>query len=238
MKIRFIPKRKLKAATAVRRMPRAAMEDSAREPNISFGRAITVVVVLHLVAVAGVCGFLSLKSPQQNGALRSPKDAAAPAASGPAAGATAKGAGQSGAEDAGAHGAVSAAAVATPVKQPAAGNSSAGPAKSPVTETAPGVKDSGAVYTVARGDTPVSIAKKLHVGYDDLLKLNKITDPKKLKIGQKLRIPVKKKTTSTTRTPLNDEGQMSHDEKSPNVRMANGLSAPVPLIRHPPSHVS
>ena len=237
MKIRFIPKRKLKAAVAVRRMPRAAMEDSAREPNISFGRAITVVVVLHLVAVAGVCGFLSLKSPQQEWGVAFPEGRRRARSLG-AAGASAKGAGQSGAEDAGRAGAVSAAAVATPVKQPAAGNSSAGPAKSPVTETAPGIKDFGAVYTVARGDTPVSIAKKLHVGYDDLLKLNKITDPKKLKIGQKLRIPVKKKTTSTTRTPLNDEGQMSHDEKSPNVRMANGLSAPVPLIRHPPSHVS
>ncbi len=57
------------------------------------------------------------------------------------------------------------------------------------------MKDSGVFYTVAKGDNPVAIAKKLHVSYDDLLKLNKITDPKKLKIGQKLRIPVKKKPT-------------------------------------------
>ena len=52
------------------------------------------------------------------------------------------------------------------------------------------------MYTVAKGDTSVSIAKKLHVGYDDLLKLNKIDDPKKLRIGQKLHVPVKPRTTS------------------------------------------
>ena len=46
-------------------------------------------------------------------------------------------------------------------------------------------------YTVVRGDTPVSIARKLHVGYDDLLRLNKIEDPKKLRIGIKLKVPVR-----------------------------------------------
>jgi 2',3'-cyclic-nucleotide 2'-phosphodiesterase/3'-nucleotidase len=53
--------------------------------------------------------------------------------------------------------------------------------------------DSGNVYTVAKGDNPVAIARKLHVSYDTLLKLNKIEDPTKLQIGQKLRIPVKNK---------------------------------------------
>jgi LysM repeat protein len=45
---------------------------------------------------------------------------------------------------------------------------------------------------VVRGDTPVSIARKLHVVYDDLIRLNKIEDPKKLKIGLKLKVPVKR----------------------------------------------
>jgi len=56
------------------------------------------------------------------------------------------------------------------------------------------VKDSGEIHVVAKGETPLSIAKKLHVSYDDLLKLNKIDDPKKLQIGQKLKIPVKRST--------------------------------------------
>jgi LysM repeat protein len=53
-------------------------------------------------------------------------------------------------------------------------------------------RDSGNVYTVVRGDTPVSIARKLHVLYDDLIRLNKIEDPRRLKIGMKLKVPMKR----------------------------------------------
>jgi 2',3'-cyclic-nucleotide 2'-phosphodiesterase/3'-nucleotidase len=52
--------------------------------------------------------------------------------------------------------------------------------------------DSKKTYLVAKGDTPLSIAKKYKVPFDDLLATNKIDDPHKLKIGQKLVIPVKK----------------------------------------------
>jgi len=65
------------------------------------------------------------------------------------------------------------------------------PSSAPVAPVVAEAKDSGNFYTVAKGDTLVSIAKKLHVGHDELLKLNQIDDPKKLRIGQKLRIPVK-----------------------------------------------
>ena len=44
-------------------------------------------------------------------------------------------------------------------------------------------------YTVAKGDNPYSIAKKLKVSYNELLKANKVEDPTKLQIGQKLIIP-------------------------------------------------
>jgi LysM repeat protein len=37
----------------------------------------------------------------------------------------------------------------------------------------------------------VTIAKKFKVPYDDLVALNHIDDPRKLKIGQKLLIPAK-----------------------------------------------
>ena len=47
-------------------------------------------------------------------------------------------------------------------------------------------------YTVAKGDTPTSIAKKFGTTSTDLLKLNKIDDPKKMQIGQTLKVPVKK----------------------------------------------
>src|SRR5438309_559986 len=55
----------------------------------------------------------------------------------------------------------------------------------------PKVADSGKTYVVAKGDNPVTIAKKFKVSYDGLLALNHIDDPRKLKIGQKLLIPEK-----------------------------------------------
>ena len=56
------------------------------------------------------------------------------------------------------------------------------------------LRDSGMTYTVVRGDSPMSIARKLHVVYDDLIRLNKIEDPKKLKIGLKLKVPARRTT--------------------------------------------
>ena len=50
--------------------------------------------------------------------------------------------------------------------------------------------DSGKTYVVVKGDNPVTIARHLHVNYDALLELNQIDDPRKLQIGQKLRLPV------------------------------------------------
>ena len=48
---------------------------------------------------------------------------------------------------------------------------------------------SGQTYVVAKGDNPYSIAKKFKVTQDALMKANKIDDPRKLQIGQKLVIP-------------------------------------------------
>jgi LysM repeat protein len=44
-------------------------------------------------------------------------------------------------------------------------------------------------YVIVSGDYPEKIAKKLGVKMSDLIAINKITDPKKLKIGQKLVVP-------------------------------------------------
>jgi LysM repeat protein len=79
---------------------------------------------------------------------------------------------------------------ATETKPPPTTTSSTAPAKvSPKTPTK--VSDSGKTYVVAKGDNPVTIAKKFKVPYDDLVALNHIDDPRKLKIGQKLLIPAK-----------------------------------------------
>jgi LysM repeat protein len=67
------------------------------------------------------------------------------------------------------------------------------PQSEPV-KTVAALRDSGITYTVVHGDTPVSIARKLHVLYDDLIRLNNIADPRKLKIGLKLKVPMKRPT--------------------------------------------
>ncbi|MFZ4116658.1 MAG: LysM peptidoglycan-binding domain-containing protein [Chthoniobacterales bacterium] len=51
-------------------------------------------------------------------------------------------------------------------------------------------------YTIVKGDNPYKVAKKFHVSYDALVKLNNITDPRKIQIGQKLKIPAKKQVSN------------------------------------------
>lgn len=48
-------------------------------------------------------------------------------------------------------------------------------------------------YRVRPGDNPEKIAKKFGISVKTLLKANKIKNPKRLKVGQKLYIPVKRK---------------------------------------------
>jgi LysM repeat protein len=79
-----------------------------------------------------------------------------------------------------------------PAAAPAAAEKTAGsPESKPAASPAAVAKatDSGSTYTVAKGDNPYSIAKKLKVSYSKLLKVNKVEDPTKLQIGQKLIIP-------------------------------------------------
>ncbi len=57
--------------------------------------------------------------------------------------------------------------------------------------------ESGKLYVVAKGESVYTIAEKNKVSSESLLKLNQIDDPKKIRPGQKLRLPpvqVKPKT--------------------------------------------
>jgi LysM repeat protein len=47
-------------------------------------------------------------------------------------------------------------------------------------------------YTVKKGDTPTSIAHNFGLTAEELLKANRITDPKKLQPGQTLKVPPRK----------------------------------------------
>lgn len=44
-------------------------------------------------------------------------------------------------------------------------------------------------YAVRKGDTATSIARRFGISVDELLKLNRVTDPKKLQLGQSLKLP-------------------------------------------------
>ena len=177
----LFPVKKLRATTARRSLgvPDEMDYEEMSEPNMKLSRALLIVLVLHVVAVAGIIAFNTIKSRQtvvppisipktttQTSALKSTGPAvttSAPAVKPRDETATTKPA-------------VKEERKAIPVK--------------PVAETSPKAENKK-TYVVAKGDTPLSIAKKFKVPFDDLLAANKIDDPHKLKIGQKLVVPVK-----------------------------------------------
>lgn len=71
--------------------------------------------------------------------------------------------------------------------KPAVAKTAAAEKPAPKVET----QAAAGTYKVAKGDNPYTIAKKLGVHYSDLLKVNGIDDPKKLQIGQVLKVPPK-----------------------------------------------
>ena len=158
-------KRKKLRATAVRRPLRIGAAtvgyDDLAEPSMKLSRALLIVLLLHIVAVAGIIAFNAIKTHQSVLPSSSPG--------------------------------TNSAAVAPPAdtkpQQPTTVSSTATAKTSPKSQ--PKLSDSGKTYVVAKGDNPVIIAKKFKVPYDDLVGLNHIDDPRKLKIGQKLSIPAK-----------------------------------------------
>lgn len=154
-------KKKLRLSTARRASASGADFDEMSEPNMKLSRALLIVLLLHVVAVGGIIAFNAIKSRQ---ALEV-ETAVHPAS------------------------AQSSPPVAAPVAAGAdRGRAPRSPApKAEKKSTVEGTRS----YMVAKGDTPVTIAKKFKVPYDELLAANHIEDPRKLKIGQKLIIPVK-----------------------------------------------
>ena len=162
------PKRKKMRANVGRRSLRAATADYEEmgEPNMKLSRALLIVLLLHVVAVSGIIAFNAIKT-RQGGSLPRLKS---PAASVPATASTKE---------------------AEAPKNAAMEIRPARPAKPNEKSESPR-RDSGhKTYTVARGDNPAAIARKFKVSYDELLSLNHIDDPRKLKVGQKLLIPNK-----------------------------------------------
>jgi len=181
----LFPAKKLRATTARRSLgvPDEMDYEEMSEPNMKLSRALLIVLVLHVVAVAGIIAFNAIKSRQ--GAV--PPVTNAKSATSVAQTSSAKSTGPT-------------VVTSDPASKPRDETATTKPAVKeerkaipvkPVAENSPKA-DSKKTYVVAKGDTPLSIAKKFKVPFDDLLATNKIDDPHKLKIGQKLVIPVKK----------------------------------------------
>ena len=158
----FKIRRKKLRATAVRRPLRIAASvadyGDIAEPSMKLSRALLIVLLLHVVAVAGIIAFNAMKTHQAS-LPSSPSSTMV--------------------------------GVASAETTPQASSVNPAAAQKTIVKTQTKVSDSGKTYIVAKGDNPVTIAKKFKVSYDDLLALNHIDDPRKLKIGQKLLIPDK-----------------------------------------------
>ena len=173
-------KKRLRAATARRFAASGPMDyEEMSEPNMKLSRALLIVLVLHIVAVAGIIAFNAIKT-RQTSVASVPVPAAATESSPIAA--TAK--------------PLAAVPKSTVTQKVIALRDETKPSHSPAKAIAKeehksASSDSSKTYVVVKGDNPVTIAKKLKVPYDDLIALNHIDDPRKLQIGQKLLIPNK-----------------------------------------------
>jgi LysM repeat protein len=200
MKIpRLLRHNKLWAATARRSSAAPAGMDFEEmpEPNMKLSRALLIVLLLHVVAVSGIIAFNAIKTressfvPASSGNAE-PKPSATVSAPIHADGANAQTA--------------AAQKENAPREDPKPSHSppklspkddhAIGPSVAKATAVKP--VSSGKTYVVKKGDNPVTIAKKLKVPYDDLIALNRIENPRKLRIGQKLLIP-KTTTPKTTK---------------------------------------
>jgi LysM repeat protein len=215
MKIpRFCRHRKIWAATARRSSAASAGMDFEEmpEPNMKLSRALLIVLLLHVVAVSGIIAFNAIKTRESSfipasSANAEPKPSATVGAPIHTDGAKPQTA--------------TAQKERAPREDPKPSHSpSKLSSKDDHASTSSVAKamttnpvSSGKIYVVKKGDNPVTIAKKLKVSYDDLIALNHIEDPRKLRIGQKLLVPktTKPKTTSgKTPNPKEKKNEARH----------------------------
>ena len=171
----FNPK-KILAATARRASAASAGMDfeGIPEPNMKLSRALLIVLLLHVVAVSGIIAFNAIKTRERS---------FAPAPRAQTESTPADTAGTANHADTAN---TRAAAAQKENDRQHDLKASHSPAKDEQVKT---VSSSGKTYIVKKGDNPAGIAKKLKVSYNDLIAINHIEDPRKLKIGQKLLVP-------------------------------------------------
>ena len=210
---------KPRARKVVRASARAMRGDEdyyEAEPNMKLSHAFMVVLVLHIVAVGGIWAFNQVNTGRKGAdvvsdladklALSSQPKIAAPAVEPVAA--REPGDADEPLPTIASHpdtskpefrtADIAPAPIVTANKSSAPLVESKPPAPKPAAaETKPAALEvtasaAGGTYTVAKGDNPYKIAKKLGVSYQALLDANKIEDPTKLQIGTVLKVPAKK----------------------------------------------
>ena len=197
LKIAF-PRRqkKLQASTAAARRPAGTDDYYDEEQKTNLSSAFVVVLILHLVAVGGIYAFNSIK------AARTPVSPPAPSAPiipaliaknspPPAVASVTKPQAASLFPPTPVEKAPVKPATPTVVQDPRKAAFLA--ATRDATPTVAATAKAGAkTYIVVKGDTPTSIANRFGTTPDALLKLNKISDAKKMQLGQTLTLPPKK----------------------------------------------
>ena len=199
---RLFSAKKLSAATARRASAASAGMDfeGIPEPNMKLSRALLIVLLLHVVAVSGIIAFNAIKTRERAfvpATSTEPENKPADTAQ------TAN------------HAASDKARVVAAQKENDRQHDPK-PSHSPAKDEKKAPSSSGKTYVVKKGDNPAGIAKKLKVSYNDLIAINHIDDPRKLKIGQKLLVPeaAKPKTTSAKATDKKKKQNEISSEKS------------------------
>jgi LysM repeat protein len=162
------PRLKLKASVArSRRAPIVEEEDFLEEPepNMKLSHAFVVVLVLHVIAVAGVFAFNSIKTRQA--------DIISPIANEPAATAETTAAS-------------TASASAPEAAEPSASAGASLPEQ--VSSATPAVP-AGKTHELQPGETLTKVAKTYGISVADLQSANNIEDPKTIRAGSVLMIP-------------------------------------------------
>ncbi|MEY2499199.1 MAG: LysM domain [Verrucomicrobiota bacterium] len=170
---KLLTRKTLRAATARRSLgaPDEMDYEEMSEPNMKLSRALLIVLVLHVVAVAGIIAFNTIKARQ--GPLPPPVSTTNNTST------------SMKTENTSTRAPVSTAPLKPVVKEERKAE------RPKPTENSPAKPDAAKTYIVAKGDNPVTISKRFKVPYDELMAANHIDDPHKLKIGQKLIIPTK-----------------------------------------------
>jgi LysM repeat protein len=181
----LLTRKKLRATTARRALGAAEMDyEEMSEPNMKLSRALLIVLVLHVVAVAGIIAFNTIKTRQGPPPPISSESASAKAAPAPSLKSDSPAlVSATRSDEPKAIKAQPKAVVKDERKSDIVKPVEKSPAKSDASKSK--------TYVVAKGDSPARIARKLKVPYDDLMAANHIDDPHKLQIGQKLIIPAK-----------------------------------------------